>query len=212
MSKVYFALHLLNQSIKSVILTIIFRIFGCKIGKKNKFYSKPIIRGYLNKITIGNRCYFDDKVKIVINKEGNLDIGNNTLFSSNVNINAGVGNIKIGSNIMVAANSYIINGDHNYSDELSVRNSNHVTKDILIEDNVWIGANCLILKGVTIGEGAIIGAGSVVIKDIPPYSVCVGSPCKFIKNRFKGDILIKKLKENGYSQEMIDKIINRMNG
>jgi acetyltransferase-like isoleucine patch superfamily enzyme len=53
----------------------------------------------------------------------------------------------------------------------------------IIEDNVWIAAKCIILRGVTIGEGAIIGAGSIVTKDIPPYSVAVGSPARVIYNR-----------------------------
>lgn len=52
-----------------------------------------------------------------------------------------------------------------------------------IEDNVWIGANCIVMKGVTIGEGSVIGANSLVTKDIPPYSIAVGSPAKVIKNR-----------------------------
>lgn len=53
---------------------------------------------------------------------------------------------------------------------------------VVIEDKVWIGCNCIILKGVTIGEGAVIGAGSVVSKDVPPYTVFAGNPAKFIKN------------------------------
>lgn len=53
----------------------------------------------------------------------------------------------------------------------------------VIEDNVWMGANCIVMKGVTIGEGCVIGANSVVTKDIPPYSIAVGSPAKVLKNR-----------------------------
>jgi acetyltransferase-like isoleucine patch superfamily enzyme len=53
--------------------------------------------------------------------------------------------------------------------------------DIIIEDKVWIGFNVIILKGVKIGEGAVIGAGSVVTKDVPPYHIVAGNPAKIIK-------------------------------
>ncbi|MEP7146052.1 MAG: acyltransferase, partial [bacterium] len=55
-------------------------------------------------------------------------------------------------------------------------------KPVLIEDDVWIGANCFILKGVTIGKGSIVGAGSVVNNDVKPFSIYAGNPAVFIKN------------------------------
>jgi len=62
---------------------------------------------------------------------------------------------------------------------------------VVIEDDTWIGANTLILKNVRIGEGSIIGAGSVVTKDIPPYSIAVGNPAKVIKQRFTNEELVR---------------------
>ncbi|MBP7508929.1 MAG: hypothetical protein KA807_14020 [Prolixibacteraceae bacterium] len=55
---------------------------------------------------------------------------------------------------------------------------------VIIEDDVWIGANAIILCGVHIGKGSVIGAGSIVTKDVPPYSISVGNPAKTIKMRF----------------------------
>lgn len=208
MSKLYFIGKLIIIKIKSLVLKEWFKIFGMKIGSRSIMSSKPIIIGYLNKIEIGNKCSFYEGVRIVVNKEGNLKICNNTLVSNNVNINAGTGDIYIGSNTMIAANTYIINNDHNVFDKLSVRNSGHITKRIYIEDNVWIGANCVILKGVKIGEGAIIGAGSIVTKDVKPYSINFGSPCKFNKFRFTKDELNKKLLEEGYDKNKINSLIN----
>ena len=61
---------------------------------------------------------------------------------------------------------------------------------IIFEDDVWIGANAIILSGVTIGEGAIIGAGSVVTKNVEPYTIFAGNPAKKIKMRFTEDELL----------------------
>lgn len=64
-------------------------------------------------------------------------------------------------------------------------------KDVHIEDGVWCGCNVIILKGVTIGRGAVVAAGSVVTKDVPPYAVVGGIPAKIIKYRFTEDEIIK---------------------
>lgn len=210
MSKLYFGIKLLYIRLKSFIIIIFLQIFGLKCGIKTQFYKKPIVSGYLNKIRIGNNCSLHEGIRIVVNKEGYLNIGENTLISSNVNINVGTGNISIGSNAMIASNTYIINNDHDVFDNLSVRFSGHITESIIIEDNVWIGANVTILKGVTIGEGAIIGAGSVVTKDILPYSINFGNPCKFIKYRFSKEELMSKLINDKYDNEKIDKLIKEM--
>ncbi|MFP4488753.1 MAG: acyltransferase, partial [Bacteroidales bacterium] len=72
---------------------------------------------------------------------------------------------------------------------------------VSIEDDVWIGANVSILKGVTIGEGTVVGASSVVTRSLPPYTVCVGIPCKPVKKRFADNDLEEHLKQlaSGYS-------------
>lgn len=92
--------------------------------------------------------------------------------------------IEIGKECLIAGNCQIIDTNRH---ELSFSNPSlrlNVTtkaKEIYIEDNVWIGANSIILPGVTIGEGAMIAAGSIVTKDVPPYSLVGGNPAKVIK-------------------------------
>ncbi len=206
MSKIYFAIMIIIVNIKSFFLINYYRFWGIRAGSKIQVWGKPTLTGYLNKIKIGNKCCLDKGITIIVNKEGSLKIGNNTLVSTNVTINAGVANIIIGDNVMIAANAYIINNDHDVYDRLSVKFSGHISKDIVINDNVWIGANVTILKGVTIGEGAIIGAGSIVTKDIPPYSINVGCPCKYLKNRFTKKELLIRLKEEKYDNERIQYI------
>ena len=70
-------------------------------------------------------------------------------------------------------------------------NNKEFDKDIVVEDDVWIGTRAIILKGVTIHKGAIVGAGAVVTKDVPPYSIVAGNPAKIVKMRFT-DEEIKK--------------------
>ena len=88
--------------------------------------------------------------------------------------------ITIGDHVFIAPNCCIAAAGHPLDKEQ--RNSGlEYGYPITIESNVWIGANVSILPNVTIGEGSIIGAGSVVNKDIPPYSIAVGNPCKVVR-------------------------------
>jgi acetyltransferase-like isoleucine patch superfamily enzyme len=83
----------------------------------------------------------------------------------------------------VGANSVIVDTDfHPISPEDRILNPNEgKTADVIIEDDVFIGMNCLILKGVTIGRGSLIGAGSVVIKDVPPGMIVAGNPAEPVR-------------------------------
>ncbi|MCR8556142.1 acyltransferase [Mucilaginibacter sp. BJC16-A38] len=130
----------------------------------------------------------------------NFEIGSNSIIEDFATINNGVGDVLIGNNcgiglsnviigpvkmgnyVMLAQNIVISGLNHGYEDvTVPPRVQKVVTKQITIEDNVWIGANCVITAGVTIGKHAVIGAGSVVTKDIPQFSVAVGNPARVIK-------------------------------
>ena len=120
--------------------------------------------------------------------------------------------VEFGNNIFVAWGSYFYDHDSHPLDYklrqeditqqlLDYRNGVSFTKNknweavntapIKICDNAWIGMNCIILKGVTIGEGAIVGAGSVVTKSVPPWTIVGGNPAKVIK-----EISIEKRKQS----------------
>lgn len=87
--------------------------------------------------------------------------------------------ISIGNNVAVAPEVCFLAAGHDYTR----KDLPDTAASIVVNDYVWIGARSIILQGVTIGEGAIIGAGSVVTKDVPPYTVAVGVPAKVIKAR-----------------------------
>lgn len=124
-----------------------------------------------------------------------IEIGNNVFFSDGTIINTQVP-VYIGDNVMFGPEVMLIGGDHNFKVAGKLMNQvkeGGVNMPIILENDVWIGARCTILKGVKIGEGAVIGAGSLVTKSLPPYSICVGNPCKPLKCRFSIDELNKHL-------------------
>lgn len=92
--------------------------------------------------------------------------------------------IYIGENCLIAANCHIIDSNGHISSlnepEMRIKCFDK-PKEIIIKNNVWIAANCTILKGVTIGEGSIVSAGSVVVEDVPSYSIVRGNPAQVIK-------------------------------
>lgn len=91
---------------------------------------------------------------------------------------------RIGNNVKIGGCVLITDTDAHPMDYVARRSSNDGTKSapVVIEDDVWVGAHCIILKGVTIGARSIIGAGSVVTKNIPADCVAAGNPCKVIKS------------------------------
>ena len=122
-------------------------------------------------------------VKLLADRPGALiKIGNNTRIHGTC-IHA-YNSITIGDNCLIAANCQIFDGNaHELSfDHVENRlNTRDNGRPIVIEDCVWIGANCLVLPGVRIGYGSVIAAGSVVTKDIPPMVVAGGNPAKVLK-------------------------------
>lgn len=113
----------------------------------------------------------------------NLYIGENVYFNRNVFITARA-KITIGNNVLIGPNTVINSGNHIYSDSKTlICLQGHISKDIVVEDDVWIGANVAILCGVKIGKGSVIAAGSVINRDIPPYSVVAGIPARKVKDR-----------------------------
>lgn len=94
-----------------------------------------------------------------------------------------IGPVSIGDHVNLAQNITVSGLNHNFQNvEKLIDEQGVSTQPIIIEDDVWIGANSVILSGVTLGRHCIVAAGSVVTRSIPPYSVCAGSPAKVIKS------------------------------
>lgn len=114
---------------------------------------------------------------------GWIKIGNNCTVNSFA-ILYGHGGLDIGNGVRISAHVVIVPMNHIYKNpEIPIWMQGETRKGIKIEDDVWIGAGAKVLDGVKIGKGSVIGAGAVVTKDIPPYSVAVGIPARVIKKR-----------------------------
>jgi putative colanic acid biosynthesis acetyltransferase WcaF len=135
--------------------SFLLRCFGAKIGKKVHVYPKAIIWAPWN-IYIGNEA----------------GIASGAILYSQ-------GKIIIGKKAVVSQGAHLVTGTHDYNKH----GFPLITKPIIIQKYAWIAAEAFVLPGITIGEGCVIGARAVVTKNMPPWMVCCGNPCKPIKTR-----------------------------
>jgi acetyltransferase-like isoleucine patch superfamily enzyme len=139
-------------------------------------------------ITIGDHTFIMHHTMLHVFNFRNLPqagitIGENC-FIGEFNVVRGQGGVHIGDGVYTGPMVQFVAVNHVYSDlARPIREQGITAKGIVIEDDVWIGANTVVVDGVTIGRGSVIGAGAVVTSDIPPYSIAVGAPAKRIKDR-----------------------------
>ncbi len=161
--------------------------WGVTIGKGCSFNGKAHFnRLQDSSINIGNNCTFNSSktsnligvyspcMISTIKKNAIIEIGDNCGFSGTV-IGAAL-HIKLGNNVRCGANTLITDSDWHTDDYRTGKD-----KPVIIEDNVWLGYGVKVLKGVHIGKNSLIGANSVVTKDIPANVIAVGNPCKIVK-------------------------------
>lgn len=115
---------------------------------------------------------------------GNLSLGNNVAVSPNVNIGADHGEVEIGDNAAIGPGTVIRAANHCFARrDVPIIAQGHKRGKVIIEEDVWIGANCVITPDVRIGKGAIVGAGAVVTSDVAPYVIVGGVPARQIGSR-----------------------------
>jgi acetyltransferase-like isoleucine patch superfamily enzyme len=126
----------------------------------------------------------------------NISVGRRVFIGPFAYFRATHGKIKIGNHVMFGPSVYILGGNHifdhcgEYMIDLK-KTADHSDEPVIIDDDTWIGARATILSGVTIGEGAVIAAGCVVNRDVPPYEIHGGVPNRKIGERFSSEILEK---------------------
>lgn len=159
---------------------------GGHLGRYLIIYEQVRINsGNPKSIFIGDNVQMLRGVTVSTYKSGKISIGNNVHIGE-YSIVTSNKEIIVKDNVTIGPQTVIVDLDHVHEKiEVPINKQGFRCEKIMVEEDVWIGANCSILKGVTIGKGSVIGAGSVVNKDIPPYSVACGVPAKVIKKRGK---------------------------
>jgi acetyltransferase-like isoleucine patch superfamily enzyme len=121
----------------------------------------------------------------ILDTEG-LEIGHRVNINYQVHLDASGGHISIGNDVLIGPNCVLRAADHVFADpSIPVNCQGHQGGSIVIGDDCWLGANVVVLKDVSIGRGSVIGAGAVVTRNIPPYSIAVGMPAQVIGRRGK---------------------------
>lgn len=148
----------------------------------------------------------------------NISVGHHSVLGSNTRIMTTKAKTYIGNYVMFGPGVTIITGDHRtdvlgkpmclITDQEKLPEND---QDVTLEDDIWVGANVTILKGVTVGHGSIIASGAVVTKSFPPYSIVGGVPAKLIKPRFSNEEIVQHenmLYQNRYNIQNIQKGVN----
>lgn len=153
------------------------------LGKGSYIKRGVRLLGNPYRIKIGRRFKIWENCVVAVGK-GKIIIGDNGLIGVGTYLNAGNNSIQIGNGVAIAPNCQIMAYSHHYFPGKSIVES-YKEADIVIEDNVLIGAGVIILPGVRIGKGSIVGAGAVVNNNVEPFTIVGGVPAKKIKDRIK---------------------------
>jgi acetyltransferase-like isoleucine patch superfamily enzyme len=179
-----------------------------QLGKGSVIGRSVLLRSP-GQVSIGDQVMIDDNVVLDAKGKGaRIELGNqillgrNTILSCNkseINIGSFVSIgpfcffvskslISIGSNVSIGSGSHLMGGGHKFDDlDKPIIRQERTSQGIVVSDNVWIGSQVVVLDGVTLGEGCIVGAGAVVTKDVPAYSIAAGIPAKVIRSRLQED-------------------------
>ncbi|MDP4126303.1 MAG: acyltransferase [Bacillota bacterium] len=173
------------------LLKAMYNKYFFSIGKlRGRFWSLFINSG--KDLTIMENCKILSPEKIVT--------GNHVFINHNA-VLAASGGISIGNYVILAPYVSLLTNNHRYDQvDNPIDFQGYITKEIIIEDDVWVGLGSIILPGVKLSRGCIIGAGSVVTKDVPSYAIYAGNPAKLIKMRFNQE-LEKKAKLTDFNKE-----------
>jgi len=161
-----------------------FRRLLISLGTEPSFGTGLLCYGPQN-IAIGNNFSCWRHCTLAACVDGKIEIGDNVGLNANVYINAcSGGKIVLGNKVLIGPNVVIRSSDHIISDvDKPIQGQGHKSGTIIIEDDVWIGANVTIVGDVRINKGAVVGAGAVVTKDVESYTIVGGIPARFIKKR-----------------------------
>ena len=189
------------------ILALVGRMIELFLRGWNKLMVVPIKRARFAKC--GKRVFIGKNSSFCYS---NVECGNDVAIGGNCKFVCSVAKVKIGDHVMFGPNVFVTTGGHRI--DVIGRYMDSVTdeeklpendKDVVFVGDNWIGGGAVILKGVTVGRGAVIAAGAVVTKDVPPYAIVGGCPATVIKYRFnEEEITVHENKLYGAVQSKAD--------
>lgn len=162
-----------------------FRMRGARWGRKVRIgprcrFTRPA------GVRLGERTWLEADVWMKLTSSAaRVEVGNHTFFGRNCHVNA-IERIRIGSHALFGPGCVIVDHNHGIHPDLPVDEQPCVARPICIGSDVWCGAGAVILPGVSIGDGAVIGAQSVVTRDVPSMAVVAGIPARVIRMRGEG--------------------------
>ena len=177
-------IHRLGMGAASRLRNICYRALGVNIQGYCWLRRISIARNWSD-ITLEKDVALDDGVVLITGgkpKRDKIRIGSGT-YVNRYTIFDGHDSLTIGRRVMIGPHCYFTDGDHGTNPGSSVQSQAMKIAPVIVEDEAWIGAHVTVLPGVRIGKGAVIGAGSVVTRDIPAMSVALGVPACVVRQR-----------------------------
>jgi maltose O-acetyltransferase len=183
------------------------------VGTTTKIYSRLLRQETISQLgSVGSSFTFDALTSFFITPN-TIRIGSNVFFNREAYLS---GDITIGNNVMFGPSVKLMSGNHLFAIKgksmrwlaLKIDNPENVAT-LVVEDEVWVGAGVTILGKVTVGIGAVVGAGSVVVGDVVPFTISVGNPCRPVRLIFSDEDLKEHLQLLGYSSNYADQVVSR---
>jgi len=184
------------------------KLYPLLLGRVGKgvIFGRNVVLRYPHKIFLGNNVIIDDNCLIDAKGRDNhgVVIGDNVFVGRNTillctdgdifiedNVSIGFNSevmsanyVKLGKNVLISSYCFLNAATHDFQrTDIAVSQQASIGRKIVLEENVWLAANVTVLDGITVGKDAIVGAGAVVTKDLPPLSIAVGIPAKVIRSR-----------------------------
>lgn len=168
---------------------------------------RGLVATWPHQVLVGNRCHIEHSVYFkfdgIWQVGPRICIGNDTFIGTGCEFNIRRG-ITVHDDVLIASGCRFIDHDHGIAAGTLIRLQPGPEAEIVVGRGAWIGCNCVVLKGVTIGEGAVIGAGSVVNRSVPPNEIWAGVPAKAVGNRIYRDSRLESAEEATLAPSSLD--------
>ena len=153
-----------------------------KLGE-NVIIENSVLMFHVENISIGNNVYVGHNTILKAYHKNQMCIGDGTWIGQNCFFHS-AGGIQIGNNVGIGPSVKILTSNHKKQNfGKAVLHNELEFKEVIVEDDSDLGVGCIILPGIKVGKGAIVGAGAVVTKDVPSFSIVAGNPARIISNR-----------------------------